>query len=116
MIRCHIRPHPYYQLEGRDILLEVPLTFAEAALGATVEIPTLGGLTAVKIPPGTSSGTKLRLRGRGVRDERSGQSGDMYAIVRVVAPKNVSPRARELLLQLSQELNEHPREVLGWPK
>lgn len=116
MIRCHIRPHPYFQREGLDILLEAPLTFAEATLGASVEVPTLGGVTAVKIPPGTSSGTKLRLRDRGVRDERAGQTGDMYVIVRIVAPKDLSAHVKELVQKLDQELNHRPRENLGWLK
>lgn len=116
MIRCHVHPHPYFQREGYDILLEAPLTYVEAVLGATIEVPTLGGVTAVKVPPGTSSGTKLRLRGRGVRDERAGQTGDMYVIVRIVAPKEVPPRAMELLQKLEQELNQRPREHLGWQK
>lgn len=116
MVRCHIQGHPYFQREGRDILLEVPLTFGEATLGASVEVPTLGGVTIVKIPPGTSSGTKLRLRGRGVRDDRAGQTGDMYVLVRIVAPRNLSGRAKELLQKLDEELDQRPREHLGWLK
>ena len=115
MIRCHIRPHAHFRREGQDILLDVPLTITEAALGTQVEIPTLDGRAVVKIPAGTSSGTKLRLRGRGVRDP-AGQCGDMYAIVQILAPRAVSGRGRELLTELERELNQHPRERLGWSK
>jgi curved DNA-binding protein len=115
MIRCHIRPHPYFRLEGRDILLDVPLTLTEAALGTQVEIPTLEGTAVVKVPPGTSSGTKLRLRGHGV-PQPTGPRGDMYAIVQIHAPKAVSSRARALLTELEGEFNERPRERLGWRK
>jgi DnaJ-class molecular chaperone len=115
MIRCHIRPHPYFRREGQDILLDVPLTITEAALGTQVEIPTLDGRAVVKIPAGTSSGTKLRLRGRGVRDP-AGQCGDLYAIVQIQAPRTVSSRSRELLTELERELNQRPREHLGWSK
>jgi curved DNA-binding protein len=113
MIRCHIRPHAHFRREGQDILLDVPLTITEAALGTQVEIPTLDGRAVVKIPAGTSSGTKLRLRGRGVPDP-AGQCGDMYAIVQIQAPRAVSGRGRELLAELERELNQRPREHLGW--
>lgn len=116
MIRCRIRVHPYFRREGLDVLLDLPLAFAEAALGADVEIPTLDGVTVVKVPPGTSSGSKLRLRGRGVRDSRTGQTGDLYAIVRIVVPKDLPPRARQLVQELAHELCQHPREDQGWPK
>ncbi len=112
MIRIRIRPHPRFRREGLNILLDLPLSFAEAALGGSVEIPTLDGLTVVKVPPGTSSGTKLRLRGRGIRDERSGQTGDMYALVQVQVPKTLSPRARQLVQELADELRP-PRERAG---
>lgn len=115
LILCRVRPHPYFRREGQDILLDVPLTFAEAALGTQVEIPTLDGTALVKVPSGTSGGTKLRLRGRGVRDA-AGTTGDLYAIVQIETPKDLSPRARELLGELDQELAQQPRARLGWKK
>jgi curved DNA-binding protein len=115
MIRCVVQPHPIFQRDGRELLLDLPLTFAEATLGARVEIPTLGGTTVLKVPPGTSSGTKLRLRGHGVTDPQ-GQTGDLYAIVRIVAPKELSTRARDLLEQLNKELDQHPRTGPAWPQ
>jgi DnaJ-class molecular chaperone len=114
MIHCRVLPHPYFRQEGNDILLDLPLTLAEAALGTSVEIPTLAGPAVVKVPPGTSGGTRLRLRGRGVRDDRTGQTGDMYAMVRIQVPRNLSVRAQELLRELDQELKQRPREDLGW--
>jgi curved DNA-binding protein len=115
IIRCHVQPHPHFRREGLDILLDLPLSLAEAALGARVDIPTLAGPTVLTVPPGTSSGTKLRLRGRGVQDERTGQTGDMYAIIRVVVPRELSPRARELVQALQQELKQSPRVGGTWP-
>jgi curved DNA-binding protein len=115
MIRCRVHPHPFFRREGNDILLDVPLSLTEAVLGAKIEIPTLDGITRVTVPPGTSSGTKLRLRGKGIRDQRSAATGDMYVVTRVVVPKEVSPRARELFEQLASELSQHPRAKLGWP-
>lgn len=116
MIRCQVQPHAYYRRDGLDILLDVPLTFAEATLGTKVEIPTLDGPALVKVPPGTTGGTKLRLRGRGVRAERAGGTGDMYAVVRIQTPKELSARAHELVHELDEELRQKPRAKLGWPK
>ncbi len=113
LIRCHIRPHPLYRLEGSDLLLDLPLSLTEAALGVKAEIPTPDGPTMVKVPPGTSSGTKLRLRQRGVPDRRSGSRGDLFAVIRIIAPKTVSPKARTLLEELDRELAQRPR--AGWP-
>lgn len=104
MIRCHIRPHPYFTRDGHDLSCTVWVSYREAALGTQVEVPTLDGSTLVKVPAGTSGGTKLRLRGRGLRDSRGDKVGDLYAIIRVQVPKELSPRARELLLELDQEL------------
>ncbi len=116
MILCRVRPHPFFRREGRDILLDLPLTFAEATLGAKVEIPTLEGPMVLTVPPGTASGTKLRLRGRGLRDPHSGVAGDMYAVVRIQPPTQLSAHARDLLAALDREVDQHPREHLGWPR
>ena len=97
LIRVTIRPHPYYRREGLDVLMDLPVTLTEAALGARVELPTPEGRTIVSVPPGTASGTKLRLRGRGAHDARRGTRGDLLAAVRIVPPKTLTPRARELL-------------------
>lgn len=109
IIRCRVRPHPTFRRDGLDILVDLPLTLTEAALGARVEVPTPDGLALVSVPAGTASGTKLRLRGRGVRDARTGRTGDLLAVVRIVPPKSLTPRARELLEALAAELNESPR-------
>lgn len=114
LIRVRIAPHPYFRRDGLDLLTDVPLSLTEAALGASVEIPTLGGRSVVKVPPGTSSGAKLRLRGEGLTDARSGQSGDLYAVVRIVAPRQLSPRATELLRELATELRQRPRAGPPW--
>lgn len=113
-IICRVQPHPYFRREGLDIYLELPITITEASLGAKVEIPTIAGPTLLTVPPGTISGAKLRLRGRGVREERTGATGDMYAVVKIHAPRELSPRARELLGELARELRENPRENLAW--
>lgn len=106
IITCRLRPHPQFRLEGRDVLVDLHLPFTAAALGTQAEIPTLDGRTIVKVPPGTSGGTRLRLRGRGLRDPRTGAAGDLYALVRIDVPRELSSRARELLLELDRELRQ----------
>lgn len=108
IITCRVAPHHYFRREGRDLSFDLPLTFAEAACGAKVDVPTLDGITRVTIPAGTSSGVRLRLRGKGVAGA-DGERGDLYVITRIVAPKSVTPRARELIRQLEEELNQKPR-------
>lgn len=115
LIRCRITTHPYFKRDGADVSIEVPLTIAEASLGAKVEVPTLDGGSVVTIPPGTSSGARLRLRGKGVKSAQ-GSAGDLYVVTRVAVPKDPSPRAKELIEELARELNQRPRDGLGWPK
>ena len=103
---CRISPHPYFRRQGLDLYVDLPLSITEATLGAKVDVPTLNGKATVTVPPGTSSGTKLRLRGKGIRDERTGRVGDLYAVVQIAAPKDLSPRARKLIEELHREL--HP--------
>ncbi len=116
LIVCGVQPHAHFRRDGDDLLLEVPVSFAEAALGATVEIPTLDGTVNLKIPAGTSGGTKLRLRGKGVGNARSGDVGDLYVEIRIAVPKELSDDARRLVEELDDALEQHPRETLGWSK
>lgn len=109
LVTCRVRPHPIYRRDGQDLLVDVPLTYAEAALGAKVEIPTPQGPALLTIPPGTSSGAKLRLRGRGLANTRAGTTGDLYAVAKIVVPRDVPPRARALIEELATVLDEHPR-------
>jgi curved DNA-binding protein len=103
-----IRPHPRYRLDGRDIHVTLPVTPWEAALGATVPIMTPGGETKVRVPPGTSSGRKLRLRGEGMPNPR-GKPGDLYAEVRIMVPAKLSRRERELFEELAAVSTFDPR-------
>jgi len=95
-----VLPHKYYKREGDDILLDVPLTYSEAALGTKIEVPTLDGWTRVTIPAGAVSGRKLRLKGKGVTIGKTGKTattGDMYLILKIVPPVNMDNASRELL-------------------
>jgi DnaJ-class molecular chaperone len=101
-IGVRVRPHPYFHRRGDDVHGDVPVTLAEAILGAEIEVPTIDGPVRVAIPPGISGGQLLRLRGRGIKPPR-GERGDHYVTVRIVLPSAASARLRELLANLEQE-------------
>lgn len=109
-LEVKIRPHRLYQLDGRDVTVTLPVTPWEAALGATVSVPTLGGAVEMRIPAGAQSGRKLRLRGRGLP---GAAAGDQYVLLRVALPPADTPRARALYEQMQRELPFDPRAGLG---
>ncbi len=92
-----IAPHRLFKRDGRDTYVNVPVSFAEAALGATIEVPSLGGEVELTLPAGTQSGTTLRLRGSGMPNPRGSQRGDHHVTVHVVVPTKLNKRQRELL-------------------
>jgi curved DNA-binding protein len=96
-----------------NLVVDVPITPSEAALGAKVDVPTLTeGTVVMSIPPGTSGGGKLRLRGKGVMDRKTGERGDQLVVVKIVVPKDLSPEAQELYRQLGELTPQSPREDL----
>ena len=103
----HIRPHEFFERDGEDIYCEMPLTFAQAALGDEIEVPTLHGNVKLKIPSGTQTGTKFRLRGKGVPNVRGRGQGDQHVIVRVVTPKNLTERQKQLLREFAELSGEN---------
>jgi curved DNA-binding protein len=103
-----IAPHPRYRVQGRDIHVELRLAPWEAALGTSVAIDTPGGEAKVKVPGGTSSGRRLRLRGRGLPHPR-GQAGDLFAEARIMVPDRLSRAERRLFEQLAAESEFDPR-------
>jgi len=110
LITIHVSSHAWFKRDGNDLLVDVPLSVAEATLGAKVDVPTLDeGLVALTIPPGASSGTKLRLRGKGIVDPKTKNRGDQFVVIKIVVPKNVSDRAQELLQELDREAPVNPR-------
>lgn len=108
-LRARLRPHPRFRLEGRDLHVDLPVTPSEAALGATVEVPTLDGTSRVRVPAGSSTGRKLRLRGQGMPAPR-GESGDLYATVKVEVPRRPTDEERELFERLAEVSDFNPRE------
>ncbi|AXH34576.1 J domain-containing protein [Humibacter sp. BT305] len=109
VLTVSVRKHPVFERDGLNLRVTVPVTFVEATLGATIEVPTLGGAPVkLKVAPGTPSGRVLRVKGRGV--ETSKGKGDLLAVVQVAVPSHLSPAAREALEAFREaEPNENPR-------
>ncbi|GLW06727.1 molecular chaperone DnaJ [Microtetraspora sp. NBRC 13810] len=103
-----LAPHPRYRVSGRDVTVELPLTPWEAALGATVPVGTLRGEAKVRVPPGTSSGRRLRLRGRGMPNPR-GADGDLFAEARIKVPAHLTEEERRLFERLAAVSRFDPR-------
>ncbi len=101
-IVVRVRPHPYFRRDGADVHADLPLTLAEAILGAEVEVPTLGGPVKVKVPPGTQGGRRIRLRGHGIVPS-GGDPGDHYCRVTIAVPETADPAVKELLAKVRQD-------------
>jgi curved DNA-binding protein len=108
LLRVRLSPHPRFGVDGRDLYTDVRVAPWEAALGATVEVPTLEGQSNVKVPAGSSCGRRLRLRGQGMPGPR-GESGDLYATVQIRVPKRLSSEERELFERLRESSDFNPR-------
>jgi molecular chaperone DnaJ len=107
-----VEPHPYFERKGDNIYVKLPVTVTEAALGAKVEVPTLEGTTTIKIPPGTQSGQKLRLREKGAPSLRASVRGDQFVEVQVMVPHVADERTKEILRELGRLNPENPRKDL----
>lgn len=105
-LEVQLRPHPFYQADGRNILLALPVAPWEAALGATVQVPTLGGPVSLKIPPGTQSGNRMRLKERGLPGT---PPGDQYVSIEIVIPPADSAAAKEFYRNMAAAFAFTPR-------
>lgn len=112
VLTVKVRKHPVFERDGLNLRVQLPVTFIEAALGATVEVPTLGGdPVRLKVAPGTPSGRVLRVKGRGVHSSKG--TGDLLAVVQVVVPSHLDGKAKEALEEFAKvEPKENPREDL----
>jgi len=113
-IVCKVKPHRYFRRVGNDIYLDLPISVSEAALGTKVEIPTLEGKSVLTVPPGTASGTKLRLKNKGVKPANHKSRGDQYAVIRIVPPKILTPEQRQIFEKLSTIQDDSPRKDINW--
>lgn len=111
-LQIRVRPHAFFRREGDDVLLDLPVTFAEVALGAEVEVPTLTGKVRMRIPPETQNGTVFRLRGLGFPKRGNGGRGDQLVKVHVVVPQGLTEREKELLREFATLRRENPRRHL----
>ena len=107
-INIALHPHSLFRVSGHDLYLDLPLAPWEAVLGATVEVPTLGGAVRLKVPPNTHAGQQLRLSRRGL-PKPGGQEGDLFAIAQIVVPTAAGERERELFGQLAEHSTFNPR-------
>jgi len=107
-----VHPHPYFQRDDMDIHVEIPISIYEALLGTKIDVPTLDGPITLTVPPGTSSGAKLRIRTRGV--ERGGERGDQFVIFKVVVPKDFDDADREIVKQLAAKHPLDARADVPW--
>jgi molecular chaperone DnaJ len=108
-----VAAHPFFERKGDDIHLTLPVTAPEAALGATLEVPTLRGKVSMKIPPATSSGRTFRLPGYGMPRLKGSGAGDQLVAVRIVMPSDVTAAERELYERLKELRADNPRAYLG---
>jgi molecular chaperone DnaJ len=107
-----VAPHRFFGRRGADLLLTLPITYPEAALGANVQVPTMNGTVTLKVPAGTANGRTFRLRGKGAT-RRGGGKGDLMVTVQVEVPSRLSKQERQLLKQLREAGEESPRSRLG---
>lgn len=112
LLICHVEPHKYFRRENDDIYMDLPIGITEAALGATIDVPTIDGMTAVKIPAGIAGGQKLRLRGKGV-ETKSGR-GDQYVVVKIAPPKKLTDEQKKLLEKFRDISDDNPRKDIVW--
>ena len=109
-LEIEFKPHPWYRADGHDLYVDLPVAPWEAALGARVKLPTPGGTVDLKIPAGSSSGARLRLKGRGIP---GGVAGDLYAVLQVALPDANTDEAKAFYEKMQKELEFNPRSHLG---
>ncbi len=111
LLTIHVSPHPHFRRAGNRLDVRVPVTLAEAALGAKIDVPTPQGTIALTVPPNTSSGKKLRIKGHGIKTE---PPGDLFAEIQIVLPDNLSADERQTLADISARYPQNPRSDLRW--
>ncbi len=115
IIVCRVARHPHFRREGHDIHLDVPISVTEAILGTKVDVPTLHGTITVTIPPGTSSGAKLRLREKGIPAAGNGSTpGDQIITVQIEVPNSLDEEGRSAIESVKEALETEPRKKLSW--
>jgi len=111
-VGVRIKPHPYLLRRGLDIIYEAEVNFAQAALGAEITVPVLGGESRLKVPAGVQNGAILRMRGQGIKTRHG--TGDQLVHITVRVPEKLSRRQRELMEELGKELEKDPGKKSWW--
>ena len=112
-IITNVAPHPIFTRKGDNIECVIPITLTESALGAKIEVPTVSGKAQLRLPPGTQSGQRFRLREKGAPSLRSNHRGDQYVEVKITLPKIIDEDSKELLRQFAKRNPENPRAAMG---
>jgi DnaJ-class molecular chaperone len=108
IVLVRVQSHPYFTRDGNDVIVDVPVTLEEAVLGAQIDVPTLDGTISLAIPPGTSSGKRLRLRGKGAKS-KTGERGDQYVRLKIVVPAQVDEASQKLIRDFAKRNPLSPR-------
>lgn len=108
-IELTVRPHPVFKRAGNDVYVEIPITVGEATLGGRLKVPTLDGTATMTLPPGTDSGKKFKLKGKGIPSTRTGRRGDEFVIIKIVVPKTVTGKTKEALQEVEKAYAEKHR-------
>ena len=106
----HVRRHEFFERDGDDVYCEMPITFAQAALGDEVEVPTLHGKVKLKVPAGTQTGTNFRLKGKGIANVRGYGQGDQHIKIRVITPTKLSEKQKQLIREFAETSGQAPDE------
>jgi molecular chaperone DnaJ len=101
-ISLTVRSHPVFKREGSNIYVDVPVTVSEAVLGGKIKVQTLDGTVTMTLPPGTDSGKKFRLKGKGIPNKKTGVAGDEFAVIKIVVPKKVSKKTKDALEEIEK--------------
>ena len=102
LLTIRVHPHQMFKREGTNVFIDMPISFVQAALGATVQVPTLDGPVELKIPEGTQTGSKFRMKGRGIPSIRSKVRGDQYVTVNVEVPRNLNSKQKNFCVNLKK--------------
>jgi DnaJ-class molecular chaperone len=111
-IEITVKPHFIFKRKGDDIYLDLPVTFGEAVLGAKIEVPTVDGISAMTLPPGTQGGQRFKLSGKGFPSPKTGVRGNQYVDIKIVVPKDIHNRAKDALKEIESLYKEEPRRGL----
>lgn len=108
-LEISLKPHPVFKRQGENVHVQLPVTFGEAALGAKVDVPTLEGVSVMKLPHGTQSGQKFKLSGKGFSTPKSARRGDQYVEIKIMVPKDITEDGREAIKTIESLYKENPR-------